>query len=105
MPRFHLVYVMADDCTYTDLGVYGGQAHTPNLERLAAQGMKFSNCWQSAPMCAPTRMNILTGLYPVRSGAHPNHSQVRPGTKSIVQHLKTARLPPGTRRQVAHCPA
>jgi uncharacterized sulfatase len=84
----NLVYVMADDCTYTDLGVYGGQAYTPNLERLAEQGMRFNNCWQSAPMCAPTRMNILTGLYPVRSGAYPNHSQVRPGTQSIVQHLK-----------------
>lgn len=84
----NLVYVMADDCTYTDLGVYGGQAYTPNLERLAVQGMRFNNCWQSAPMCAPTRMNILTGLYPVRSGAYPNHSQVRPGTRSIVQHLK-----------------
>ena len=79
---------MADDCTYTDLGVYGGQAHTPNLEKLAAQGMEFGNCWQSAPMCAPTRMNILTGLYPVRSGAYPNHSQVRPGTKGIIQYLE-----------------
>ena len=84
----NLVYVMADDCTYTDLGIYGGQAYTPNLEKLAEQGMKFSNCWQSAPMCAPTRMNILTGLYPVRSGAYPNHSQVRPGTKGIIQYLK-----------------
>ncbi|VGO22132.1 sulfatase family protein [Pontiella sulfatireligans] len=84
----NLIFLMADDCTYTDLGVYGGQAFTPNLDRLARQGMRFDNCWQTAPMCAPTRMNILTGTYPVKSGAYPNHSQVDPEIKSVFHFLK-----------------
>ncbi|TWU35047.1 sulfatase family protein [Novipirellula artificiosorum] len=84
----NLVFVIADDCTYRDLGCYGGQAETPNLDRLADQGMRFTRCFQSAPMCSPTRHNIYTGQYPVKSGAYPNHTHVDPGTQSIVQYLK-----------------
>jgi N-sulfoglucosamine sulfohydrolase len=83
----NLVFVIADDCTYHDLGCYGGQAYTPNIDRLADQGMRFTRCFQSAPMCSPTRHNIYTGLYPVKSGAYPNHTMVDPDTKSVVQHL------------------
>ncbi|MEO1614644.1 MAG: sulfatase [Planctomycetota bacterium] len=84
----NLVFVIADDCTFRDLGCYGGQARTPNMDRLAAQGMKFTRCFQAAPMCSPTRHNIYTGLYPVKSGAYPNHTFVEPKTKSVVQYLK-----------------
>lgn len=88
--RPNLVFMIADDCTYLDLGVYGGQARTPNLNQLAKQGMQFSRCFQTAPMCSPTRHNIYTGIYPVKSGAWPNHTTVYPGTKSIVHYLKDA---------------
>jgi len=84
----NIVIIIADDCTFRDLGCYGGQAHTPNLDRLATEGMRFTRCFQAAPMCSPTRHNIFTGLYPVTSGAYPNHTHVDPGTPSIVQHLK-----------------
>ena len=60
----NIVFVIADDLTFRDLGCYGGQAHTPNIDRLATQGMQFSHCFQTAPMCSPTRHNIYTGLYP-----------------------------------------
>lgn len=86
--RPNLVFVIADDLTFRDIGCYGGQAHTPHIDRLATQGMRFTRCFQAAPMCSPTRHNIYTGLYPVRSGAYPNHTFTKPGTKSIVQHLK-----------------
>ena len=86
----NLVLVIADDCTKGDLGVYGGQAATPNLDRLAAEGMTFNACFQAAPMCSPTRHNLYTGLYPVRSGAYPNHTFVRPGVKSVVPYLRPA---------------
>ena len=79
--------MIADDCTYLDMEVYGGQAKTPNLNQLAKEGLTFNRCFQTAPMCSPTRHNIYTGLYPVRSGAWPNHTQVYPGTKSIVHYL------------------
>ena len=84
----NLLFVIADDCTYRDIGCYGGQAHTPNIDRLATQGMRFTQCFQAAPMCSPTRHNIYTGLYPVKSGAYPNHTFAKDGTKSVVHYLK-----------------
>lgn len=86
--RPNFVFIIADDCTFRDIGCYGGQAHTPNIDRLATEGMKFERCFQAAPMCSPTRHNIYTGLYPVRSGAYPNHTFAKAGTKSIVHYLK-----------------
>ncbi len=85
-PNF--VFMIADDCTFRDIGCYGGQAYTPHIDRLAQQGMRFTRCFQAAPMCSPTRHNIYTGIYPVKSGAYPNHTRVYPGTKSIVHYLK-----------------
>ncbi len=84
----NLVFIIADDCTYRDIGCYGGQAHTPNLDRLAREGMRFERCFQAAPMCSPTRHNLFTGLYPVKSGAYPNHTMAYPDVKSIVHYLK-----------------
>ncbi|MEM7147783.1 MAG: sulfatase [Verrucomicrobiota bacterium] len=84
-PNF--IFINADDLTYRDLSVYGGQAHTPNFERMAREGMKFTRCFQAAPMCSPTRHNIYTGLYPVKSGAYPNHTFAKEGTKSVVHYL------------------
>lgn len=83
----NIVFIIADDCTFRDLGCYGGQAHTPNIDKLASQGMRFTRCFQTAPMCSPTRHNIYTGLPPVVSGAYPNHTFVAPETKSVVQYL------------------
>jgi len=84
----NIVFMIADDCTFRDIGCYGGQAHTPNIDRLAAEGMRFTRCFQSAPMCSPTRHNIYTGLYPVTSGAYPNHTFVPDETQSVVHYLK-----------------
>ena len=86
--RPNIVYIMADDCTFRDLGCYGGQAETPNMDRLSKEGMLFERCFQTAPMCSPTRHNIYTGLYPVKSGAYPNHTFAKKGTKSLSHYLK-----------------
>ena len=86
--RPNFMFIIADDCTYRDIGCYGGQAHTPNIDRLAREGMRFENCFQAAPMCSPTRHNIYTGQYPVKTGAYPNHTHVNPGVESIVHYLK-----------------
>ena len=86
--RPNIVYIMADDCTFHELGCYGGQAHTPNIDRLATEGLLFERCFQTAPMCSPTRHNIYTGLYPVKSGAYPNHTFVKKGVKSLSHYLK-----------------
>jgi uncharacterized sulfatase len=87
-PNFLLI--IADDCTYRDLGVYGGQAKTPHLDKLAAEGMKFTRCFQAAPMCSPTRHCLYTGLYPVKSGAYPNHTMAYGWVKSIAHYLQAA---------------
>lgn len=87
-PNFLLI--IADDCTYRDLGVYGGQAKTPHLEQLASEGMKFTRCFQAAPMCSPTRHCLYTGLYPVKSGAYPNHTMAYDWVKSIAHYLQEA---------------
>ena len=85
----NIVFMLADDCSYWDIGIYGGiQGITPNIDQLAGDGMKFTTCYQSAPMCSPTRHNIYTGLYPIKTGAYPNHTMVNAGTKSVVQYLK-----------------
>ena len=84
----NLVFIIADDCTFREIGCYGGQALTPNIDQLAAEGMRFERCFQAAPMCSPTRHNIYTGLYPVKSGAYPNHTNAYGYVQSIVHHLQ-----------------
>jgi uncharacterized sulfatase len=83
--RPNIVLLLADDQTWSSSGVYGNQdVKTPNLDRLAAQGMRFDAAFTATAMCAPTRQQLYTGLYPVRSGAYPNHAWVKPGTRSLV---------------------
>lgn len=86
----NILCVIADDCTFRDIGCYGGQARTPHIDQLARQGIRLTRCFQAAPMCSPTRHNIYTGLYPVKSGAYPNHTFAHPGTKSVVHYLRDA---------------
>ncbi len=86
--RPNFLFIIADDCTFRDIGCYGGQAYTPNIDHLATEGMKFNHCFQATAMCSPTRHNIYTGLYPVKSGAYPNHTFTHPDVKSIVHYLK-----------------
>ena len=52
--------------------------------------MRMEQCFQAAPMCSPTRHNIYTGLYPIESGAYPNHTRVHDGVESVVQYLRPA---------------
>lgn len=89
-PPPNFLLIIADDCSYRDLGTYGGQAKTPHLDRLAAEGMKFTRCFQAASMCSPTRHCLYTGLYPVKSGAYPNHTMAYDWVKSIAHYLQTA---------------
>lgn len=84
----NILLILADDCTFSDLEIYGGQAKTPHLKKLVSEGMTFSNCYQAAPMCSPTRHCLYTGLYPVKSGAYPNHTRAYDWVKSIAHYLQ-----------------
>jgi len=87
--RPNFLFILGDDVTYSDLGCYGGKAvATPNIDKLAANGMKFTRAYCASSMCAPFRAELYTGLYPVRNGVAYNHSLARSGTKSVVHHLR-----------------
>src|SRR5688572_20334660 len=63
----NVILILADDLGWSDLGCYGSTFHeTPNLDRLAAQGMRFTQAYAACPVCSPTRASILTGQYPQR---------------------------------------
>ena len=85
----NIVLFIADDMTWFDAGCYGSaDVKTPNLDKLATQGMRFLNCSTSTAMCAPTRQQLYTGLWPVRNGAYPNHSAVTNGTRSLGHYFE-----------------
>ncbi len=65
--RPNIVLILADDLGYSDLGSYGGEIRTPNLDRLAAGGLRFRQFYNTA-RCCPTRASLLTGLYPHQAG-------------------------------------
>jgi arylsulfatase A len=65
----NIIHIIGDDVGYDDLSCYGAKdIHTPNLDRLAAQGMKFTSFYAPSPVCTPTRAAILTGCYAQRVG-------------------------------------
>ena len=62
-----ILLILADDMGYSDLGCYGSEIKTPNLDRLAANGLRFTRFYNTA-RCCPTRTSLLTGLYPHQAG-------------------------------------
>jgi arylsulfatase len=65
--RPNIIVIMADDVGFSDLGCYGGEIDTPNLDLLAANGLRFTQFY-NAGRCCPTRASLLTGLYPHQAG-------------------------------------
>ncbi len=63
----NIIFVLLDDLGYSDLGCYGGEIRTPNIDRLAARGVRFEGMHNSA-RCCPSRASIMTGLYPPQTG-------------------------------------
>lgn len=89
--RPNIVLIMADDLGYTDLHCYGNaRLETPRLDRLAAEGMRFTDGYAAAPVCTPTRAAIMTGQSPARL-AITNHA---PGNGPRFR-------PPGSKLQAA----
>lgn len=88
-PNF--LIILADDCTFSDLAIYGGvNAKTPNIDRLASEGLVFERAYVTAAMCQPCRAELYTGQQPMRNGCAWNHSASRPGTRSLPHHLAPA---------------
>ncbi|MDR1484003.1 MAG: sulfatase [Planctomycetaceae bacterium] len=86
-PNF--VIIIGDDSSYLDYGFNGSpNVKTPNLDRLAGEGLRFTRFYSPASVCSPLRQALLTGLYPVRNGAYPNHAKIYDGIKSLPVYLK-----------------
>ena len=84
-----ILFFIADDMTSIDCEPYGNKdVRTPNLAKLAKEGMTFDNMNNATAMCGPTRQSLYTGLFPVKNGSYPNHAQVYDNVISIVQHFK-----------------
>ncbi len=63
----NILFILVDDLGWADVGSFGSKLYeTPNIDRLASQGMKFTNAYAACPVCSPTRASIMTGRYPVR---------------------------------------
>ncbi len=86
--RPNIVLIVSDDMGYSDLGCYGGEIRTPHLDRLADQGVRFTNYYVNN-MCWPTRASLLTGLYPRSAVAKSGPtSGFHPTTRTLPEVLR-----------------
>src|SRR5512140_928787 len=97
--RPNIILILADDMGFSDLGCYGGEIRTPNLDALAAGGVRFTQ-FSNAGRCCPSRACLLTGLYPhqadvgwmtSRSLDRPGyHNDLSRGAPTIAEVLRSA---------------
>jgi arylsulfatase A-like enzyme len=65
--KLNFVFIMVDDLGWADLGCYGSDLHeTPNIDKLAGEGMRFTDAYAASPVCSPTRASFMTGKYPAK---------------------------------------
>jgi arylsulfatase A len=95
----NVIVILADDLGYGDLSCYGGSIQTPHIDRLAAEGLRFTDFHASGPVCSPTRAGLLTGRYQQRAGipdvvfANPDrnrHHGLQPHEITLARLLKDA---------------
>jgi arylsulfatase A-like enzyme len=93
-PRAHpnIIFILADDLGYGDLGCYGQKKiKTPNLDRLAAEGMRFTSCYAGSTVCAPSRAALMTGLHTGHCWVRGNAElALRPQDLTVAELLRQA---------------
>ncbi|MFO0809481.1 MAG: sulfatase [Gemmataceae bacterium] len=88
--RPNIVWVVGEDMG-PELGCYGdANAITPNMDRLAAEGVRYTHCYTHAPVCAPSRSGLITGRYPTSIGTHHMRSTLLKPPPLFVDHLRKA---------------
>jgi arylsulfatase len=85
----NILFIMTDQQRWDAMGCSGGWVETPNLDRLAAEGVRFTNCVTTSPICVPARLSLATGLYPHNTGVWRNvHHTMAPETDNWMRELK-----------------
>lgn len=91
----NVILIYADDLGYGDLGCYGSRLRTPNLDRMAAEGVRFTHFYSGNPVCSPSRAALLTGRYPTRARVprvlFPNDTTGLPDSEVTLAALLKAR--------------
>ena len=87
--RPNIVLIMADDMGFSDIGCYGGEISTPNIDSLAAGGLRFTQFYNNA-ICVPTRASLLSGLYPQQVGVYGNSPRVMQRCVTLAEVLREA---------------
>ncbi len=91
MNKPNILLLMTDQQRWDAMGCSGGWVRTPNMDRLAQQGVRFSNCVSNAPECMPARISLATGLYPHNTGVWKNQSYTLPAeTPTWLQQIRQA---------------
>src|SRR6186997_200580 len=85
--RPNVVVILIDDMGFSDLGCYGSEVPTPNIDKLAAEGVRFTQFYNTA-RCSPSRAALLTGLYPHEAGMGFLDNMVVPGSKGTQGRLR-----------------
>ncbi len=86
----NIIFIIGDDVGWNDLGCYGNLTiKTPNIDRLAAEGLRFDNAFLTASSCSPSRCSIITGRYPHNTGAAELHSPLPDNQVLFPEILKT----------------
>jgi len=102
----NIILIIADDHGYYHMSPYGNTGiTTPNLQKLADQGLKFNRAYVAAPYCVPSRHSLFTGLNPDRHGVEGNHEHelVKPGLERIVERMYGQGYQIAMHGKVEHC--
>tara|TARA_R110002096_G_scaffold305242_3_gene500128 strand:- start:960 stop:2438 length:1479 start_codon:yes stop_codon:yes gene_type:complete len=85
----NIIFYLADDQDVYDYGCYGNEkVNTTAVDRLAKEGMLFTNAFTAQAICAPSRSQVFTGNYPVKNGCFANHTATRPYIESVTSRMK-----------------
>ena len=97
--RPNIIFILADDMGYADLSCYGRpDLQTPNVDRIAAHGTRFTQAYANSPVCTASRVAIITGRYQVRLAVGLEEPISGVTKKGIGCRLNTPRCPPCLRR-------
>ena len=85
----NIIFYLADDQDQIDYGIYGNNlVKTPAVDKLAKEGIKFNNAYTTQAICAPSRSQIFTGLYPLKNGCMANHISVKNNLKDVNDYMQ-----------------